>query len=500
MSSFFSLLRGGVRLSLLLAPRDTPSQVSPWPALVFAFIAWLLVLPVEWVLAQAPRTFELAGTQTFLIDFALTLLAAFVLVALTQRKALWMAATAWLAASALLPSALYGALTWWKPEWADHFAVQFVWLLWCVAIVLRLAAFLAGHRFGRALAAAALSCLVASVPWLVASPDDFIVTDWPEYWASNEDDEDYYDEEEDESAWLVQPEASLYAQPDLLNAQLSAMQPQRPGVVDMFVVGFGGDGEENVFRNEVEFLRELATHRLDAGGRQFSLLNNAATAETWPLATATNLERALAGVAQRMNPDEDILFLYLTSHGSEDHELYVNQPPLPLDQITPGRLRATFDASGIRWRVIVVSACYSGGFINALRDPRTLVVTAARHDRTSFGCGNTSAITWFGRAFLVDGLNASRNFRSAWLSASRQIAQLEEDEGYDPSEPQWAAGEAIGTQLEKWRTGLPASQTIAFEPAWVPPEDAEQEDDLPADEAPESALESMPESNEDTVE
>ena len=60
----------------------------------------------------------------------------------------------------------------------------------------------------------------------------------------------------------------------------------------------------------------------------------------------------------------------LTSHGSEDHEFYINQPPLPLDPLTPQRLRVALDASGIRWRVIVVSACYSGGYIEALRAGR----------------------------------------------------------------------------------------------------------------------------------
>lgn len=489
MSSFWPLLRDGLRLSLLLAPRATPAQVSPWPALAFAFIAWVLVLPVEWALAQAPRTFELAGIQTFLIDFALTLIAAFILVALTQRKALWMTTAAWLAASALLPSALYGAFAMWKPELAEHPAPGLVWLFWSIAAFVRLAVFLAVQRFGRALGAALLSYLVVIVPWVIASPDDFIITDWPALWASQQEDAEYYDEDEDDSTWLETPEATFYAQPGLLQMELDGIEPQRPGVVDMFVIGFGGDGEENVFLNEVAFLRDLAAHRLDAGNRQVSLINNAATAADWPLATATNLERALAGVAQRMDVDEDILFLYLTSHGSEGHELYVNQPPLALDQITPGRLRAALDDAGIRWRVIVVSACYSGGFVNALRDPHTLVVTAARHDRTSFGCGNASTITWFGRAFLVDGLNASRNFRSAWLSARRQIAQREQEEGYDPSEPQWAAGEAIGAQLKKWQAALPASEAIAFKPTWSPPEASDGPDALPAAEPQDSMQE-----------
>ena len=33
----------------------------------------------------------------------------------------------------------------------------------------------------------------------------------------------------------------------------------------------------------------------------------------------------------------------------------------------------------------VISSCYSGGFITALKDERTLIMTASRADRVSFG-------------------------------------------------------------------------------------------------------------------
>src|SRR3546814_18531152 len=106
-----------------------------------------------------------------------------------------------------------------------------------------------------------------------------------------------------------------------------------------------------------------------------------------------------------MDRDEDLLLLYLTMHGTEDHELAVTFPPLLEEWITPPQLRAVLDDAGIRNRVVVISACYSGGFLPDLRDARTLVITAARADRASFGCGNESAATWFGRAWLVAGLN-----------------------------------------------------------------------------------------------
>ena len=54
--------------------------------------------------------------------------------------------------------------------------------------------------------------------------------------------------------------------------------------------------------------------------------------------------------------------------------------------------------------VIVISACYSGGFIDALKDERTLVMTAARADRTSFGCSDDSDFTYFGRALFAEAL------------------------------------------------------------------------------------------------
>ncbi|WP_285518486.1 C13 family peptidase, partial [Thermolongibacillus altinsuensis] len=92
------------------------------------------------------------------------------------------------------------------------------------------------------------------------------------------------------------------------------------------------------------------------------------------------------------------------SHGSEDHQLLVDMDPLPLDAIGATDLPGILAEHPFKWKVIVVNACYSGGFIPPLRGNDTLVMTAARSDRSSFGCGTESDITYFGHAWLVDAL------------------------------------------------------------------------------------------------
>jgi len=100
----------------------------------------------------------------------------------------------------------------------------------------------------------------------------------------------------------------------------------------------------------------------------------------------------------------------------------------------------------------VVSACFSGGFIDALRDEGTLVITAARHDRSSFGCDDKADLTYFGRAFFKEALPSSRSFQDAFAKADALVAEWERKElPKEPrSLPQMIATPAINAQLDKW--------------------------------------------------
>ena len=250
----------------------------------------------------------------------------------------------------------------------------------------------------------------------------------------------------------------------LIDERLQRMPPQRPGQPDLYALSFAGDGDENVFRNEALYFEALATARYGADGRTLALVNHpdSLDAAPRPLATLDNLRHALAGVGRAMDPDEDLLLLYVTTHGSREHALTVRLGAHVDAVLTPAQLRSVLDDAGIRHRLLIVSACYSGGFVPALASPDTLVITAARRDRPSFGCGDTASATYFGRALLVEGLNRDAGLIEAFDYAKRQVSRRETMEGHEPSVPQISVGEAILPRINAWEAALVRGPALPY--------------------------------------
>jgi len=243
-------------------------------------------------------------------------------------------------------------------------------------------------------------------------------------------------------------ETAFYAQQDLLSQAIDSLAPERPGIEDVYVLTAALFASEDVFMKEVGVISALLTKRFDASGRTLQLINNRATLKELPIASLTSVRRALAAIGERINPEEDVLVLYLSSHGSDTHHLAVDLWPLQLDPIDPGALRAAIDEAGIRWRVIVVSACYSGGFVEPLKDERTLIITASSAKRQSFGCGATSEFTYLAKALFDEELRTTHSFEAAFTRASESIAQRERAQGFTPSDPQIYVGDAIREKLK----------------------------------------------------
>ena len=274
------------------------------------------------------------------------------------------------------------------------------------------------------------------------------------------------------SAWpegAGSPEQVMYAQPRLMEAAVKQLTPRHPDKTNLYLIGFAGDGDENVFRNEVEFVDRQFSERFDSAGHTLLLINHPATLEQRPLASLTNLQTAIDAVASKMDHEQDVLLLFLTSHGSPEHELYVGLDPLPLDQIAPSDLSELLAKSKIRYKVIVISACYSGGFIDALKDDTTMVITAAREDRASFGCGAKSDITNFGRAFFVEGLNHNDTFTDAFAEAARLIDAWETRDDDEHSYPQLITTPQIEARLQQWRSSIRLGPPLPFLPPAPPP-------------------------------
>jgi hypothetical protein len=261
------------------------------------------------------------------------------------------------------------------------------------------------------------------------------------------------------------PEQVLYAQPRMVRDALAQLTPRVAGKPNLYLLAFAGDSGEDVFRNEAEYAAQLFGKRFGATAHSLVLENNPASLASHPLASWSNLEAALEGLGKVMQPDQDILLLYVTSHGSEDHTLLVDMDPLPLDQLGADDLAGILALHKFKWKVLVVNACYSGGFVPPLRGPGTLVLTAARADRSSFGCGSDSDITYFGKAWLLDALNRTPDFIDAFKQASGEISQWETQGKLTPSVPQIDMGSGIAEQLALWRKGFTPGPKVAFKPA-----------------------------------
>ena len=261
------------------------------------------------------------------------------------------------------------------------------------------------------------------------------------------------------------PEQVFTDQPEAMRKALARLAPRTPGKPNLYAVAVGADASEDVFRNEAEYVEAMVGKRFGSPGHTVVLENNPATLTTRPLASWTNLEAALGGLAKVMDPREDVLLLYIATHGSSDHTLLVDMDPIPLDQIDPDGLAEILSKQPFRWKVVVVNACYSGGFVPKLRGTGTLVLTAARSDRTSFGCGADSDITYFGRAWLAHGLNATPDFIDAFGKAKTEIASWEKRDALQPSEPQIDVGTGIDGKLEAWRKAARIGPPVPFQPA-----------------------------------
>ena len=252
-------------------------------------------------------------------------------------------------------------------------------------------------------------------------------------------------------------ERTYYRQPQLIEQQGRSLHPQRPGVVDLYFVGFAGWGGQNVFMREVIQVRELLNDRFDAWGRSAVLINNRDTIGLYPLANRSNLDLLLKEMRDAMDVEEDILMLFLTSHGDVSR-LSVSFGSFSFDDIRPDDLKSLLDRYGFQNRVLVISSCYSGSFVPDLKDARTMVITAAAADRRSFGCSNSRSWTYFGDAFFNHALRDQLSFEDAFVMARKLVHEWELQEELTPSRPQMHAGKEISSVLSRFVSRLSRRQ------------------------------------------
>jgi hypothetical protein len=202
-----------------------------------------------------------------------------------------------------------------------------------------------------------------------------------------------------------------------------------------------------VFSEEIQFAARQVDARFATAPRTLLLINDRRDLERWPMATHENLRHALHALGRVMDPERDVLFIALSSHGGANGLLEVSNVNLEPSGLGGARLAEWLEDAGITQRIVVVSACHSGAFLKPLATNRTVVLTAARHDRTSFGCADDRELTYFGEAFYRDALPRAPSLRAAFERANELIREREAEIRARRSMPQSYFGPILEARL-----------------------------------------------------
>ena len=255
--------------------------------------------------------------------------------------------------------------------------------------------------------------------------------------------------QEPEYAVLPLPPSEQLAEHRRLDAALDHLQPQRAGTVDAYVVVVALDSDP-VFNREAREAGRVLARRFDATGRTIVLANDEGASKGDAPGSPQALELALARVAELMDRSEDVLVLYSTSHGEPNSGLIYKDLLRGAGVITPARLADDLKTLGIRNRLLILQACFSGQFVPALKDPNSIVVTAAAADRSSFGCGAGNDWTYFGDALINHAFRQPISLDAQLRRATILIGAAEDRDQLTPSNPQVSTG----ADSAKWLSRL----------------------------------------------
>ncbi|HZV84479.1 MAG TPA: C13 family peptidase [Brevundimonas sp.] len=190
--------------------------------------------------------------------------------------------------------------------------------------------------------------------------------------------------------------------------------------------------------------RDLAKAFIEAGFPRDTMLDYSLRPHPGRTTSASAVVDGLNNAAARGTAG---CLLYFTSHGSPTAMVFGDAPPMTPDMMANIVRRAC----AARPTVVIVSACYSGIFVEGLRAPNRMVLTAASRTRSSFGCGAGERYPWFDGCML-ETLPTATDFLALAAGARACVAHREQEFGVDaPSEPQLFVGSEMQLRVPTLR-------------------------------------------------
>ena len=213
--------------------------------------------------------------------------------------------------------------------------------------------------------------------------------------------------------------------------------PQPTGWTAVLIAG---DNKTPAFDNAVDVMAEkLKSYGVDAK----DIVTLKASADGTAAATRSNIDRAFTNLAPAAGQG---CFVFVTSHGTYGRGLVL---AASRTNLSPGNLDDLLDRQcGDRPTVVIASGCFSGIYTSSrsMQAANRIILTAARSDRTSFGCGASSLLTVFDYCILT-GIDQGLSWQAVMEKTRGCVTRYEEEAHlHPPSSPQIFVGQAMERQ------------------------------------------------------
>ena len=432
-------LAAGFRLALFMRVDRGAFQISAAQLVLIVLVSAAIDIDADWVRAPQDARFSILGLHGELFALGLLVLSSALIAMLRRERDICLALPIVVLASFpiiqvahLLPS-LPGARAQVSEVTRDVF--DYALLAWMFVVAMR-AVFVcteAHRKHRRAFAALGGALLVA--PLWFAPLSGPLEPWWREFDAVQSGGD----------AMNPASEPVLAAQEFMLDRALDQLEDERPGVTDLYFVGFAPDARHPGFVADVDAAKRTMDDRWRTRGRSVVLVNSPLTIAERPFATITHLREVLLEIGDLIDADDDIVMIYLTGSSRPDHTLNAVNPPLELVGLSPQGLRELLDAAGIRWRIVVVSTCNAGVWVDALKDDETAVIASSASNVHGGDCNGGISASAFGEAFFTEAMRRNDDLDAAFMAARKGLARM------NAPEPVMSIGSSMAEHLKRLR-------------------------------------------------
>jgi hypothetical protein len=432
-------LVAGLRLALFMPVERSAFRISAAQLILIVLVSAAIDIDADWVRAPHDARFSLLGLHGELFALGLLTLSSALIATLRRERDVYLALPIVVLASFpaiqvvhLLPS-LPGAVA--AVSDVTRTVFEYAVLVWMLVIAVRAVYLCVDPQRPRRRAFAVCAGVLLIAPLWFAPFAGPLDPWWREFDSvqSNRD------------AMSPASEPVLAAQDFMMDRALDQLDDERPGISDLYFVGFAPDARRPGFVTDVDAAQRAMDERWHTKGRSVVLINSPLTVAERPFATITHLREVLLQIGDLIDADDDVVMVYLTGSTSPDHSLTAVNPPLELVGLSPQGLKQLFDAAGIRWRIVVVSTCYAGAWVDALKDDETAVIASSARDVHGNDCAGGIATSAFGEAFFTEGMRRNDDLRLAFDVARKGLAR-----SHAP-EPVMSIGPSIAEHLKRLR-------------------------------------------------